>query len=136
MSKKPIGIHEQEGGPVSITPSGEPMDAKIFIETCNGKGSEGKGTRYPKTAAACTPVPPFTIKGLACLAGLLSDVNTASGGVQKPEKTPDISKIWAKNFLSHFNPKGYSRIERPDFLYDFAKQVVDGEPYYEPTIKL
>ncbi|MEI6206695.1 MAG: hypothetical protein WCP20_07930 [Desulfuromonadales bacterium] len=136
MAKKPVGISVKNEKMPSTVPTGEPMNTDSFIAGCNERGSEGKGTRYPKTAEACQAVPPFTTKGLACLAGLLSDQHTASGGVQKPEKTPDKSKSWAMGFLSQFNPQGYCKIERPDFLFDFARQVVDGEPYYEPAIKL
>lgn len=134
MAKKPVGISsKQEKAPLVIT-SAEPLDAASFIMGCNERGSTA--LRYQATADECNPVPSFTTAGLAHLAGLLSDQNTASGGVQRQPSVPEEPKRWAMGFLSQFNPKGYCKINRPDFLYDFAKQVVDGEPYYEPTIKL
>ena len=151
MAKKPIGLsveeekHPQEKKPrekkkkekvvfeITATSTTE-LEIERFIAGCNERTSEG--TRDPETAAACEPVPPFTTKGLACLAGLLSDRGTASGGVIILKTPVEEAKEWAKGFLSQFNPKGYSKIKRPDFLYDFAKQVVDGESFYEPTIKL
>ena len=151
MAKKPIGLsEEEEKKPQEKKPrekkqkeeetfevmstSTTELEIERFIAGCNERPSEGK--REPATAAACEPVPPFTTKGLACLARLLSDQGTASGGVIIREDPVEKKKEWAKGFLSQFNPKGHRKISRPDFLYDFAKQVVDGESFYEPTIKL
>lgn len=110
------------------------LDAQSFIAGCNERGSTAP--RYLQTAKECVPVAPFTEKGLAHLASLLSDKCTASGGVQRSPLEPGEPKRWAMGFLSQFNLRGYCKISRPDFIADFAKQVAAGRDCYLPTVKL
>ena len=126
MMKKPIGTKKT----VDKAPEIIAVNSEEFIAGCNERGSVAP--RYQDTANGCNPVPPFTLEGLAHLAGLLSDMNTASGGVQRPHLTPEEPKRWAMGFLSAFNPHGHCKVKDAEvFLEAFARQIVAGESEFE-----
>lgn len=130
MAKKPVGISEKNELISIGIPTGDPIDRESFIAGCNERGSIAP--RYLVTANECRSVPPFTKDGLAHLAGLLSDKNTASGGVQRNHLTPEEPKRWAMGFLSRFNPQGYCKVKDAEvFLEKFARQIVAGESEFE-----
>ena len=101
------------------------MSAEDFISGCNQRGCTS--ARFVKTAEECNPAPPFTTQGLAHLASLLTDKNTASGGVQRATLTPDETKVWSMDFLSSFNPEGHLKVtDAARFVEQFARQIAEG----------
>ncbi len=131
MAKKPVGISANHANNSVVTTVGEPMDIESFVAGCNERGSTAP--RYLVTANECKPVPPFTSNGLAHLASLLSDKNTASGGIQRNHLTPEEPKRWAMGFLSRFNPQGHCKVKDAEvFLENFAHQIVAGKSEFEP----
>ncbi len=114
------------------------MTHSEFIEECNKRGAEKmkapkkRSKRDDSLAELCGEVPPFKFEGLSFLAGLVSDKYTASGRVVKGGAKTDSEKVWSEPFLSQFNPKGFTFLNKPNELEDFARQVAEGSKFYIP----